>query len=231
MTENKRLITTDAFWHFYPYKNSETFIDRVHKNWLNLEAGKITGSDSGAALLYHHFKTKHHDISVFTAWLIFCLKRPWEQMTLETLNDFIDINIKEWRCSLSDCLFKNEISNIFIKAFGNKAPDLPDLQAIRKLMIKKEFIKKALWLPFSTNPKFTLFGKIFESKDVKDILKTLEYISLKKYVKKRDLMRHFRFRKNQCDSLLRRPIVRDAIEVKKYPCRTVWITYKGPENL
>lgn len=227
MSEKKQLMKSRAFSRFYPDKKSEEFMRRLRENWLNLQNPRIAGDNSAAAWFYLGLGSGHYKVTVFAAWLVLCLRRPWERMSLNTVYDITQI--KGWRCHLSEKFLSEEVEPIFREITECQ---LPDLQTLRRLISKRRFREKALWFPLSKN----LANKRPEGlstafKNWARFAQLFYFIKTKRHIIKSELMRKFGLRKKQCDRWLQRLADDDLIRIKEYPNRRTFIVYIGPENL
>lgn len=216
------------FSRFYPAKNSAKFENLARENWLNFQNMKIAGNNSAAVWLFLSLGSKHFKVTVFAAWLILCLKRPWQNMPLNTLNDFI--KIKGLHCAFSEKFLNKEVEPLFKKITGCQ---LPSLQTLRVLMSKRQFQKNALNLPITKDAKLYKLMRVLSQvfRNMKGPFKLFIFIKDEKYVTKSELMRKFGLRKKQCDRWLQRLVDEDLVRIKKYPNRRTFIVYTGPENL
>lgn len=216
-------IPPSDFFKAYPEEDSPDFRFCVVENWKNLEQGNLEGRNCDASILNQNLgpkKTKKDKFFAFTLWLHLCFSRPWENgwkysfkigyedKIYRALNDFLDDypdlpDIQKFKYYL-----RKENSNKIISSL----PFEPALMKLRKTL-------KFVFAPINPNWDQRVFKKL------KLISKFIDIIESEPIIKKSDLMRKLRVKKDECDRLLEKAEEDGFVKIQNFPCKRTWVIY------
>lgn len=216
----------------YPKENSRDFKNQVNEKFKDMLQNNLEGKNCYLDILYDQLKPKRNKRKIFTVlimWLYMCFERPWE---------------KEWKDSIKEndpVIYKiyKTLDDFFTE---NPDFDIPDIQTFRKYLKSENFKEIILSLPikpilmklteilkFAFSPvKMFLDPRTVEQVEL--ISKFINIIESQRWIKKRDLYRKLRIKKDDCDQLLKKAEEGDFIRTKEFTDRTVWITYTNSED-
>lgn len=215
-----------------PKENSPDFLNLVTENWKNLVQNNLEGKNCYAAILYRQLKpkrNKRNKFYVFILWLYLCFERPLE---------------KGWKYSIKekDPVFDKIYQTLDDLLIEYPDLDLPDIQTLRRYVKKENFKEIISSLPFKqTLMKFEKIFKFVSSpirmvqdrraaEQLKLIFKFMDIIESQRWIKKRDLYKKLRIKKDDCDQLLKKAEEEGFVRTKEYTNKTIWITYADPKD-
>lgn len=209
----------------FPKENSPDFLNLVTENWKNLIQNNLEGKNCYTAILYRQLKpnrNKRNKFYVFILWLYLCFDRPWE---------------KNWKYSLSEKRGKDFYIKISkkLEKLPIDFPNYPETQMLRKylkkentkdvissLSFKSALMKLEEILKFVLSP-IRLNQRIIDQ--LKIIFKFIDIIESQRWIKKRDLYKKLRIKKDDCDHLLEEAEEDGFVKIQNFPCNSTWVIY------